>query len=79
MNKKILKNVRRLSKEMEETLMDIHEQELLFITPTTGYINRTTKALYRRGMVELKYYQLSDKPFYGFRITPFGIYYLTRM
>ena len=54
------KLAKRLTKRMEETLMDCHERELLGQDPCDTYNSRSTRGLYERGLLATKPYVCAD-------------------
>ena len=55
-----MKLKKRLTKRMEETLMDCHERELLGQDPCDTYNSRSTKGLYERGLLDTKIFRSAD-------------------
>ena len=51
---------KRLTKRMEETLMDCHERELLGQDPCDTYNSKSTKGLYERGLLATKIFVCAD-------------------
>ena len=51
-----MKLVKRLTKVMEETLMDCHERELFGQEPCDTFNSKSTKGLYERGLLASKIY-----------------------
>ena len=68
-----MKLSKRLTKRMEETLMDCHERELLGQDPCDTYNSRSTKGLYERGLLATKIFVCADgRTKTVFYVTPLG-------
>jgi hypothetical protein len=68
-----MKLKKRLTKRMEETLMDCHEREILGHEPCDTYNVRSTKGLYERGLLAARSYAGDNgKPKTVFYVTELG-------
>ena len=75
-----MKSVKRLTKGMEETLMDCHEREMLGQEPCDTFNAKSTKGLYERGLLASKFYMSKTGRLKTvFYVTTAGKAYLTSL
>lgn len=69
---------RPLSRGMNETLMEMHEREIMG-QELCGQETRHIAGLFKRGMIDIKHCTTKDgKPYIGFCVTQLGKMYLEK-
>ncbi|MEO6219219.1 MAG: hypothetical protein ABIO81_02240 [Ginsengibacter sp.] len=75
-----MKLIKRLTKKMEETLMECHEREIFRQEPCDTYNSRSTRGLYERGLLSTKIHVTKDgKTKTVFYVTNAGKLYLNSL